>query len=76
MPDTLSHAQIARQVIGSAPAGVFAHAARDAVIHGEFTTLQRMLPGVVFATRKVDSDDWELVGTCADGSVVLWRVGG
>lgn len=72
----MTYAQIARDLVDQLPAGVFAHAARDAVIHQDFVTLTRMLPGVAFAVRKLGTDDWELAGTCEDGSTVLWRVGG
>lgn len=71
----ITHAQIARNLLAAAPPGVFAAGARDAVADGDFTTLESMLPGVVFANRRINSDEWELVGTCADGSVVVWRVG-
>jgi hypothetical protein len=73
MPAT--HAQIARNILVKAPPGVFARAAQDAVIRNDFTTLERMFPGMRFAHRKVDQDEWELVGTATDGSVVVWRVG-
>lgn len=69
-----THAQIAREVVGKAPSGVFARAALDTVTRQDFTTLERMLPGVRFANRKVGPNQWELVGTCADGSVVVWGV--
>lgn len=71
----VTHAQIASEMVWLLPPGVFAHAARAGVIHHDFVTLERMLPGVHFATRKLGSDEWELIGTCADGSTVLWRVG-
>jgi hypothetical protein len=71
-----THAQIARILAARAPSGVFAHAARDAVIHNDFTTLERMFPGMRFAHRKVGQDQWELAGTAVDGSVCLWGVGG
>lgn len=70
-----THAQVARQILAKAPPGVFAHAARDAVVHQNSATLERMFPGVAFAHRKVGPDEWELIGSCADGSVVVWRVG-
>lgn len=70
-----THADIARNLVAKLPPGVFAHAARDAVIHQDFVTLERMLPGVGFATDKVGSDEWQLVGACTDGSTVIWRVG-
>lgn len=73
---TITHAQIARQLLANTAPGVFARAARDGVIHNDFTTLERMLPGARFAARKVNQDEWELVGTCTDGSIVVWRVGG
>jgi hypothetical protein len=71
-----SHAEIARQLTAKLPTGVFAHGARDAVIYGDFTMLERMFPGMRFACRKDGVDQWELVGICEDGSVVVWRVGG
>jgi hypothetical protein len=74
MPAT--HAQIARQLVAAKlPPKVFAAAVRDGVINRDFSTLQRMLPGVRFDTRKVGQDEWELVGVCEDGSTVIWRAG-
>lgn len=70
-----THAQIARNLLVGQSDGVFAHAARDAVIDANFATLERMLPGMKFATRPTGTDQWELVGTAADGSVAVWRVG-
>ena len=72
---TETHAQIAVRIAAKAPPGVFAHAARDAVAHNDFTTLQAMFPGVVFATQKVGTDLWELSGACEDGTVAYWGVG-
>jgi hypothetical protein len=73
MPET--HGQIARRMtIGMAP-GVFARAARDAVIHSDYRTLETMFPGMCFATRPVGRDQWELIGTGEDGSIVSWGVG-
>lgn len=74
MPAT--HAQIARNLLVGLPDGVFAHAARESVIHGSDVLLERMFPGMKFANRKVGQDGWELVGTATDGSVIVWRVGG
>jgi hypothetical protein len=73
MPAT--HAQIARQLVAQLIPGAFAHACLPAVQHDDFTHLEAMLPGVRFAIRKVGGDEWELVGTCTDGSAVIWRVG-
>lgn len=70
-----THAQIARQLIGNLPPGVFGRAARDAVIHQDFTTLNSMLPEVGFTAVQVAPDEWALVATCGDGSVVTWQVG-
>jgi hypothetical protein len=70
-----THAQIARTVVARSAPGVFARAALEAVTLGSHLTLERMLPGVVFANRKVGPDEWELVGTCVDGSTCVWRVG-
>ncbi|MCU1418518.1 MAG: hypothetical protein JWP32_2692 [Schumannella sp.] len=70
-----THAQIARNLVAKAPSGVFARGCQDVVNLGDYSTLERMLPGVVFASRKVSQDEWELVGTCADGSVCVWRLG-
>lgn len=70
-----SHAQIARALTAKIPPAALAHAMRDAVINDDHTTMERMLPGTVFAHRKVGADEWELTGTCEDGSVVVWRVG-
>ena len=74
MPE--SHAQIARRLTITMKPGVFAHAARDAVIHLDYTTLKRMFPGMEFGVRVLGRDRWELSGFCADGSVVTWDVGG
>lgn len=69
-----THAQIARQLVAKAPPGVFARAAVDVITRQDFTTLERMMPGVRFASRKVGPDETELIGTCADGTVVVWRL--
>jgi hypothetical protein len=71
-----THADIAAALVLKLPPGVFAHAARDAVLHQDFVTLKRMLPGVQFATIQVSPGEWELAGTCADGSTCIWGVGG
>lgn len=73
MPAT--HAQIARELVAKLPAGIFAHAVRDAALHNDYLKLERMLPGMKFAVRKVSQDEWELAGTAEDGSTVLWRAG-
>lgn len=70
----LTHAQIARNIVSRAPAGVFARAASQVVTAGSYLELERMLPGVRFNSRLVGIDEWELVGTCADGTVVVWRL--
>lgn len=70
-----SHAQIARTLTAKMPPGVFAHAARDAVIHSDFVMLERMFPGMRFAVTPTGADQWELLGTCEDGSTVTWGVG-
>jgi hypothetical protein len=70
-----THAQVARILADKAGPGVFARAAQDAVIRNDFSTLERMFPGMRFAHRKVGQDQWELAGTAADGSVCLWGVG-
>lgn len=72
---SLTHAQIARRLTANMEPGLFAHAARDAVIHGQFGILERMFPGMIFATLKIAPDEWELTGTCEDGSTVTWGVG-
>jgi hypothetical protein len=71
----VSHSEIACRLIAELPPGVFAHAARDGVIHHDFIMLERLLPGVRFAVDKVDVDEWQLVGACEDGSVITWLVG-
>ena len=71
-----SHAQIARRLTITMKPGVFAHAARDAVIHHDFSTLERMFPGMIFGTHAVGPDRWELFGWGEDGSTVTWDVGG
>jgi hypothetical protein len=71
-----THADIATATVNKLPPGLFAHAARDAVLHQDFAMLHRMFPGVIFATDRVTRDEWQLAGTCADGSTVIWRVGG
>lgn len=71
----MTHAQIARNLLAKQPVGVFAHAAQPAVLRGDYSLLERMFPGVKFASRKTGVDRWELVGTCTDGSVIVWGVG-
>lgn len=71
-----THAEVAKELVAKLPAGVFAHAARDAILHLDFTLLNRMLPRVDFSATQTARDEWQLAGTCADGSVVIWRVGG
>ena len=73
MPAT--HAQIAKLIVAKAPNGVFARAALDVVTSADYTTLEKMLPGVRFDSRMAGPGELELVGNCADGSVVVWRVG-
>lgn len=76
MGDHRTHAQIARELIARQPYWhAFSRACVDVVTSGNYTTLERMLPGVKFASRKVSPDEWELVGTCADGSTLVWRLG-
>lgn len=70
-----THAQIAKLLLSRTDPRVFAHAARDAVIDRNFTTLERMFRGVTFDCRATGPDQWELVGACADGSTVVWGVG-
>lgn len=72
---TASHAQIAKEIVAKAPAGVFARACSEVVTGASYLTLERMLPGVKFASRKTGPDQWELVGTCTDGSVCIWGIG-
>lgn len=70
-----THAQVARRLtIGMKP-GVFAHAARDACIHRDYTTLERMFPGMKFTAMQIGPDSWALNGTGKDGSIVTWQVG-
>jgi hypothetical protein len=75
MSATASHGEVASRLVARLPAGVFAHAARDGVLHRDFTALEQMLPGVRFEVLKPAADRWELTGVCADGSVVTWGVG-
>jgi len=75
MTATASHGEIASRLVSLLPPGVFAHAARDGVMHRDFTALELMLPGVRFEVLKPAADRWELTGVCADGSVVTWGVG-
>jgi hypothetical protein len=72
----MSHAQIARRLTIGMDQRVLAKAMADAVLHQDFLTLERMLPGMKFATMKVATSEWELIGTCEDGSTVTWGVGG
>lgn len=72
---TASHAEIASRMVSRLPRGVFAHAARDGVMHRDFLGLEAMLPGVKFEVQKPAADRWELLGVCEDGSVVTWGVG-
>lgn len=69
-----THGQIARLTVEKQPQ-VFARACRDVVVANDFTMLNRMLPGVAFAVRKVDQEMWELTGVCEDGSTVNWHLG-
>lgn len=71
----MTHADVANRLVAKLPPGVFAHAARDAVIHEDFILLNRMLPEVDFTAARVAPDEWQLFGQCADGSTVAWRVG-
>lgn len=71
-----THAEVAKDLVAKLPPGVFAHAARDAILHLDFTLLNRMLPKVDFSATATGPDEWQLAGTCGDGSVVIWRVGG
>lgn len=73
--DMPTHADIASHLVSQMPPGTFAYAARAAVVHQDFITLERMLPGVKFAATKVGPDEWQLAGACDDGSTVIWRVG-
>lgn len=75
MTATASHGQIASRLVARLPAGVFAHGARDAVMHRDFTALELMLPGVRFEVLKPAADHWDLTGVCADGSIITWGVG-
>lgn len=72
----MTHADVAQRLVAKMPPGVFAHAARDGVVHHDFILLERMLPGVRFSACRVESDEWQLAGACEDGSTVIWRVGG
>jgi hypothetical protein len=73
MPET--HGQIARRMTIGMPPGVFARAARDAVIHGDYVALETMFPGMKFQSFRAGVDEWELIGTGEDGSIVSWGVG-
>jgi hypothetical protein len=72
----MTHADVAKKLVANLQPGVFAHAARNAVIHQDFTWLQVMLPGVRFRASQSGPDAWQLAGQCVDGSTVLWAVGG
>lgn len=71
-----THAQIARSLTANLPPGVFAHAARAAVIDNDYALLERMYPGMKFAHSTIAKDRWALIGTCEDGSILNWQVGG
>jgi len=71
-----THADIVSKLAMQKAPGTFAHAARNAVAHQDFITLERMFPGVRFSTHKVAADEWQLFGVCEDGSTVVWRIGG
>lgn len=71
-----THAQIARNLLVGLPDGVFARAAHEAVVHGNYDVLHRMFRTMTFDHRKVGPDEWELIGTGADGSVCVWHVAG
>jgi hypothetical protein len=70
-----SHGEIASRLIDRLPPGVFAHAARAAVIHHDYLSLEGMLPGVKFYAVAQGPDSWILTGICEDGSIVTWGVG-
>lgn len=71
-----SQGQIARRVVAASAPYAFSRACAAAVgPTADFTILERMLPGVKFATTKVSPTEWELTGVCEDGSQVVWRVG-
>ena len=70
-----SHADVARRLTANMAPGIFARGARDAVIHNDFILLERLFPGMKFATKKLDTDLWQLTGFCEDGSTVTWGVG-
>lgn len=70
-----THAQIARALTVGMDQRALAYAMRDAVIDADFSTLERMLPGVAFTATKTGPDQWALVGKCADGSEIVWGVG-
>jgi hypothetical protein len=72
----MSHANLAKSLVASLPPGVFARAALPAVMREDYSLLEQMLPGVHFTSVAVAQDMWELNGLCADGSVVVWQVGG
>jgi hypothetical protein len=61
-------------MMATLPPGVFGRAARDAILYADYTLLERMLPGVEFSVRPLETDRWELAGKCADGSFVIWTV--
>jgi hypothetical protein len=70
-----THAQTARRLTVYMPAGVFAHAARDAVVDRDYSMLERMFPGMTFDAVAIGPDRWALNGTGRDGSIVTWEVG-
>lgn len=72
----MSHANLAKSLVDTLPPGVFARAALPAVMREDYSLLEHMLPGVRFSSVAIEQDRWELNGLCADGSVVMWHIGG
>lgn len=71
-----THAQIARNLLAGTDPAVFARAAQPVILHQDYTQLELMFPGMRFSSRPIGVDLVELVGTCDDGSSILWRLGG
>ena len=71
----MTHAEVACRLVGELPPGVFARAVQAGVMHHDFEMLKQMLPGVSFTSQKINPGVWELLGTCADGSVAVWLAG-
>lgn len=69
------HSEIATTIVGKLPPGVWGRACADAVLHADFDTAKRILPGVRFVVETVGAGQSVLIGECADGSKAVWAVG-